>query len=66
MSTDEKSFESFSTNPWSTHPDYKNSFLAFSNSPEYAAPEVLLASLYRAIGLKKSDAGVETKSQRVM
>lgn len=61
MSIDVKSFESFSMNPWDTHPEYKNSFLAFSNSPEYAAPEVLLASLYRAIGLKKLDAGVEKK-----
>ena len=62
MSKDETIFEKFLADPFkTTHPAYKNSFLAFSNAPEYAAPEVLLASLYRVIGLKKSDAGIDKK-----
>ncbi|GAB5562630.1 MAG: hypothetical protein SynsKO_42770 [Synoicihabitans sp.] len=59
MTINSETFESFSTNPWGTHPSYKNSILSFSNSPEYAAPEVLLASLYRRIGLRRYDAGSE-------
>ncbi|MGI9344977.1 MAG: hypothetical protein ACR2PW_01775 [Gammaproteobacteria bacterium] len=57
MSDVSASYQSFVKDPWSNqHPGYKNSFLSFSNAPEYATPEVLLASLYRQIGLQAGDA----------
>ena len=60
MTMNSETLESFSANPWATHSSYKNSILSFSNSPEYAVPEVLLASLYRRIGLMQNDSGSET------
>jgi hypothetical protein len=47
--------QEFTDSPWENknlHPSYKKSFLNFSNAPEYAPSEVLLASLYRRIGLR--------------
>jgi hypothetical protein len=47
------SFEEFKLKPWRTpHEAYKRSAFAMSPAPEYASSEVLLASLYRTIGLE--------------
>jgi hypothetical protein len=47
------SFEEFKLKPWRTpHEAYKQSAFAMSPAPEYASSEVLLASLYRTIGLE--------------
>jgi hypothetical protein len=60
MSKDQITLQEYHESPWenrSLHPSYRNSFLNFSNAPEYAPSEVLLASLYRRIGLRQSDGG---------
>ena len=44
-------FERFRDNPWrESHPLYGGSPLAISPAPEYASSEVVLSSLYRAVG----------------
>jgi hypothetical protein len=60
MSIEQITVEEFCENPWDNknlHPSYRNSFLSFSNAPEYAPSEVLLASLYRRIGLRQGLGG---------
>ncbi|MGE4452637.1 hypothetical protein [Castellaniella sp.] len=48
----------FRQSPWKTsHPAYKDSSLAISPAPEYASSEVLVASLYRTIGLESVSEG---------
>lgn len=48
----------FKQHPWQTsHPAFKESALAMSPAPEYASSEVLLASLYRTIGLESAKEG---------
>lgn len=47
------SLSKFKEGPWkSSHSCYQKSFFAISPAPEYASSEVLLASLYRVIGMK--------------
>lgn len=48
----------FALAPWRTsHPSYRDSALAMSPAPEYASSEVLVASVYRFIGLSGSSEG---------
>lgn len=50
----------FKQAPWrreNTHPKYRASPFSISPAPEYASSEVLLASLYRTIGLDSSTEG---------
>lgn len=50
--------ESFIQAPWKTsHEVYKDSALAISPAPKYASSEVLVASLYRAIGFNDASEG---------
>ncbi|ODT20974.1 MAG: hypothetical protein ABS35_18605 [Kaistia sp. SCN 65-12] len=45
----------FGDEPWRTsHPAYQDSVLAMSPAPEYASSEVILASLYRHVGLESA------------
>lgn len=60
MSATSITFTDFTESPWKNehlHPAYKNSFLNFSNVPEYGPSEMLLASLYRRIGLRQEANG---------
>lgn len=48
----------FKQAPWKTsHPRYKESSLSISPAPEYASSEVLVASLYRTIGVETTSEG---------
>ena len=63
MSKREIDLTIFLENPWKSehlHCSYSNSFLAFSNMPEYGPSEMLLASLYRRIGLRQ---GADSKKR---
>ena len=45
------SFEKFKAEPWKeSHPKYRESVFTVTPAPEYANSEVLLSSLYRAVG----------------
>jgi hypothetical protein len=47
------SLSEFKASPWSrSHPCYRSSALAITPAPEYANSEVLVAGLYRTIGLE--------------
>lgn len=50
--------DAFLQDPWKkSHPKYKESVLSISPAPEYASSEVLIASLYRAIGFSSTSEG---------
>jgi hypothetical protein len=53
-------FADFKRIPWQTsHPKYRASALSISPAPEYASSEVLIAALYRTIGLEsRKESGV--------
>jgi len=52
------SLEDFRRSPWqNSHRLYKDSSLSISPAPEYASPEVLVASLYRTIGFADAREG---------
>jgi hypothetical protein len=52
------SLADFRTSPWAnSHPEYKAAALSLTPAPEYANSEVLLASLYRTIGLNDHSEG---------
>lgn len=54
MSSKDIDYAKFLEEPWKhEHTTYDKSFLDFSNVPEYGPSEVLLASLYRRIGLRQ-------------
>lgn len=52
------SVEDFKRAPWqNSHRRYRESSLSVSPAPEYASPEVLVASLYRTIGFSGASEG---------
>ena len=58
MTSNNVTLEQFLQNPWKNevlHEAYKESFLDFSNMPEYGPSEMLLASLYRRVGVRLQD-----------
>ena len=59
------SLASFKSAPWKTHhAAYKDSAFAISPAPEYASSEVLVAALYRVIGLESLGEGDVPRSGR--
>lgn len=59
------SFTKFREEPWRTsHPAYQTSAFAMSPAPEYASSEVILASLYRNVGLKEATEPTVPKAGR--
>lgn len=59
------SLAEFKQAPWqNSHPCYQRSVLAIVPAPEYANSEVLLASLYRAVGFEGTSEGSVPQSGR--
>tara|TARA_B110000008_G_scaffold243267_1_gene252180 strand:- start:217 stop:1716 length:1500 start_codon:yes stop_codon:yes gene_type:complete len=60
--------EQFIEDPWKqahTHKGYGESFLHMRPAPEYASGEVLLASLYRNVGLNVSEGSVPKNGRKL-
>ncbi|MGY5798407.1 hypothetical protein [Rheinheimera faecalis] len=59
------SFDKFKAEPWKeSHPRYRESVFAVSPAPEYANSEVLLSSLYRAVGFSSLKEGLVSQAGR--
>ncbi|MFN3625303.1 MAG: hypothetical protein ACK4TP_14715, partial [Hyphomicrobium sp.] len=60
------SIDAFRESPWSTpHTSYRGSALSLNPAPEYANSEVLVAGLYRTIGLDISEGKVPVKGREL-
>ncbi|AYV45097.1 hypothetical protein CFHF_04255 [Caulobacter flavus] len=61
------SLDKFHEEPWKTsHRTYETSALAIAPAPEYASSEVLLSSLYRAVGFEgHSESSVPTRGREL-